>query len=142
MALTQVSKDVLNNSQANITQVGTLANLTVSGNVVAGNVIDSTGNVRDFTLNTKSTAYTLVLSDDSKLINTTANVTIPTGVFSAGQAVVLFNNSGSNISVTSSATVYSAGTSDTGTRTLTQRGLASIVCVAANVFVISGAGLV
>jgi hypothetical protein len=38
MALTQVSKDVLNNSQANITQVGTLANLTVSGNVVAGNL--------------------------------------------------------------------------------------------------------
>jgi hypothetical protein len=38
MALTQVSKDVLNNSQANITQVGTLANLTVTGNVVAGNL--------------------------------------------------------------------------------------------------------
>jgi hypothetical protein len=35
MALTQVSKDVLNNSQANITQVGTLANLTVTGNVSA-----------------------------------------------------------------------------------------------------------
>jgi len=33
MALTQVSKDVLNNSQANITQVGTLANLTVTGNI-------------------------------------------------------------------------------------------------------------
>lgn len=38
MALTQVSKDVLNSSQANITQVGTLANLTVSGNVDAGNI--------------------------------------------------------------------------------------------------------
>lgn len=43
MALTQVSKDVLNSSQANITQVGTLANLTVSGNVAAGNV--STNNL-------------------------------------------------------------------------------------------------
>lgn len=38
MALTQVTADVLNNSQANITQVGTLANLTVSGNVSAGNL--------------------------------------------------------------------------------------------------------
>jgi len=37
MALTQVSKDVLNNSQANITQVGTLANLTVTGNISSAN---------------------------------------------------------------------------------------------------------
>jgi hypothetical protein len=37
MALTQVSKDVLNNSQANITQVGTLDNLTVSGNISSAN---------------------------------------------------------------------------------------------------------
>jgi hypothetical protein len=38
MALTQVTKDVLHSNQANITQVGTLANLTVSGNVSAGNL--------------------------------------------------------------------------------------------------------
>jgi hypothetical protein len=38
MALTQVTSDVLNSSQANITQVGTLANLTVSGNVDVGSV--------------------------------------------------------------------------------------------------------
>lgn len=38
MALTQVSQDVLNSSQANITQVGTLVDLTVSGNVSAGNL--------------------------------------------------------------------------------------------------------
>jgi hypothetical protein len=38
MALTQVTKDVLNSSQANITQVGTLANLTVSGNITADSI--------------------------------------------------------------------------------------------------------
>lgn len=38
MALTQVTSDVLNNSQANITQVGTLSNLTVTGNTSSGNV--------------------------------------------------------------------------------------------------------
>jgi hypothetical protein len=37
MALTQVSKDVLNSSQANITQVGTLVDLTVSGNISSAN---------------------------------------------------------------------------------------------------------
>jgi hypothetical protein len=38
MALTQVTPDVVHNVQSNITQVGTLSNLTVSGNVTAGNV--------------------------------------------------------------------------------------------------------
>jgi hypothetical protein len=39
MALTQVTPDVVHNVQSNITQVGTLSNLTVTGNVSAGNVI-------------------------------------------------------------------------------------------------------
>jgi hypothetical protein len=43
MALTQVSSDVLNNSQANITQVGTLANLTVTGNVTISSNVKFTG---------------------------------------------------------------------------------------------------
>ena len=38
MSLTQVTPDVLHNIQSNVTQVGTLSNLTVSGNVSAGNV--------------------------------------------------------------------------------------------------------
>jgi hypothetical protein len=116
-------------------------NAYVGGNVYAGALYDSIGNVRDFALNTQSASYTLVATDDSKLINTTANVIIPTGVFTAGQTVTLYNNSGSNIYVTSSGTVYSAGTNLTGTRILAQRGLGTIVCVATNTFVISGAGL-
>lgn len=39
MALTQVTPDVLNNIQSNVTQVGTLSNLTVSGNTTVGNII-------------------------------------------------------------------------------------------------------
>jgi hypothetical protein len=45
MALTQVSSDVLNNSQANITQVGTLDNLTVSGNLSVNENIITNGAV-------------------------------------------------------------------------------------------------
>ena len=37
--------------------------------------------------------------------------------------------------------MYLVGTSTTGNRTLAQRGLATIVCVASNTFVISGGGL-
>lgn len=43
MALTQVSSDVLNNSQANITQVGTLTNLTVT-NTITGSVSGDANN--------------------------------------------------------------------------------------------------
>jgi hypothetical protein len=38
MALTQVTPDVLHNIQSNVTQVGTLSNLTVSGNISSGNL--------------------------------------------------------------------------------------------------------
>jgi hypothetical protein len=39
MALTQVTPDVLHSNQGNITTVGTLGNLTVTGNISSGNVI-------------------------------------------------------------------------------------------------------
>jgi hypothetical protein len=38
MALTQVTPDVLHNIQSNVTQVGTLSNLSVTGNITSGNV--------------------------------------------------------------------------------------------------------
>ena len=44
MPLTQVTKEVLHNDQANITIIGTLGTLTVSGNATVGNLTAS-GNV-------------------------------------------------------------------------------------------------
>jgi hypothetical protein len=38
MSLTQVTPDVLHNIQSNVTQVGTLVSLTVTGNISSGNV--------------------------------------------------------------------------------------------------------
>ena len=37
--------------------------------------------------------------------------------------------------------MYFVGTASTGSRTLAQRGLATVYCVAANTFVITGGGL-
>lgn len=45
MALTQVSTDVLNNSQGNITQVGTLTSLSVGGNTTIGGDLTVQGNL-------------------------------------------------------------------------------------------------
>jgi hypothetical protein len=37
--------------------------------------------------------------------------------------------------------MYLAGTATTGNRTLAQRGLVTVLCVASNTFVINGGGL-
>jgi hypothetical protein len=94
-------------------------------------------------VNSQATGYTLQASDVGKYINiTSGNVTVPSGIFSNGDVVTVFNNKGSTMSIVASGvTQYFAGTNITGTLTLSQRGLATILCVGTNIFVISGAGL-
>jgi hypothetical protein len=98
----------------------------------------------DIPQNSQTGAYTLVAGDNGKHINiTTGGVTIPSGVFSAGNVVSIFNDSGSDQTITQggSVTLRLAGSATTGNRTLAQYGLCSALCVANNEFVISGAGL-
>ena len=47
----------------------------------------------------KTSSYTLTASDDNRLITTTSNVTIPSGVFSAANGTTIYNNSSSTISI-------------------------------------------
>jgi hypothetical protein len=86
----------------------------------------------------------LIASDGGKYINiTTGGVTVPSGVFSSGDVVSIYNNSASSQTITqgTSVTMYQGGTANTGNRTLAQRGLATVLCVGTNTFVIAGAGL-
>lgn len=104
---------------------------------------DSVGNIRDVPITAKSTTYTLTANDAGKMFSTTANVAVPASIFSNGQNISIFNNSSSTITITqgSGVTMYLVGTATTGDRTLSQRGLATVVCTAANTFVITGGGL-
>jgi anti-sigma-K factor RskA len=111
---------------------------------VVGTIRDSLGNLRSLANVGVTTSYTLVVGDVGELINiTVGGVTVPSGVFSAGNSVTIYNNSASSQTITQGAgvTLRLAGVSTTGNRTLSQRGLASVLCVASNEFVISGAGL-
>lgn len=139
-------------TQAAITAVGTLGSLTVTGNVTGGNVItggsvsDSVGLLRSIPQNSKNTGYTLQATDNGQMINiTTGNVTVPASVFNSpyGQTVSIYNNQTTSNAVVqgSGVTLRLAGTTATGNRTLSRYGVATIICVAANTFVISGAGL-
>ena len=91
---------------------------------------------------TTTGAYTLLATDLGQYVSADANVTVPPAVFSAGDVVVIYNNSASSISVLRGAgvTMYWVGGVNSN-RALTARGLATLLCVASNVFVITGQGL-
>ena len=114
--------------------------------VDTGTIGAGTIGFRGLPQNSQTASYTLALSDQGKHISiTTGGVVIPANgsvAFPVGAAISIFNNSGSNqtISITTD-TLRQAGTANTGSRTLAQYGLATIVKVAATVWVISGAGL-
>lgn len=118
--------------------------LDVNGAITSsGAITDSTGNVRTIVQNSQATTYTLVAGDSGKHIYTASGVTVPASIFTAGQAISIYNNSAGNITITqgASVTMYLAGSATTGNRTLAQRGICTVLCVASNTFVISGGGL-
>jgi len=108
-----------------------------------GSVADSKGNLRSIPMNTQSSAYTLVAADAGKTISiSSGGVTIPNGVFSAGDAVTIINNSGSDQTLTASiSTLYNSADASTGNRTLAGRGMATIWFRSSGAAYISGAGL-
>jgi hypothetical protein len=119
--------------------------LGVTGAVTgSSSIADNIGNVRNVPINSQTGAYALVATDNGKFISiTTGGVTVNSGIFSAGQSVTIYNDSGSSQTITqgTSVTMYQVGTANTGNRTLAQRGLCTVFCVASNTFVITGGGL-
>lgn len=105
------------------------------------NIIDGLNTVPQ---NAQTSAYVLVATDGGKHISiTTGGVTVPQNIFSIGDTVAIYNNSGSSQTITqgTGVTLRLSGTASTGNRTLDQYGLCTILCVASNTFVISGSGL-
>ena len=118
-------------------------NVTSRSIISTGELSDAKGEIRSVPQEIKSTSYVLQNSDHGKHISTIAGVTLNTGIFTIGQNVTIFNNSSSSITITqgTSVTIYLAGTANTGSRTLAQRGIATLLCVSTNAYVINGGGL-
>jgi len=118
--------------------------LTITDNITSssGTVSDLKGEVRSLPI-VSDTSRTLIASDHGKVISATSTITVPPSVFSDGQTITIYNNSGSNISINrgSGVTMYWAQTGANANRTLAQRGVATILCVASNTFVITGGTL-
>ena len=108
----------------------------------AGSVSDSKGDVRKIIYQNKTSGYTLVAAAAGKAIHiSTGGVTINNSLFSAGDAVTIINNSGSDQTITqgSGVTLYDTGDDgSTGNKTLKGRGMATVWFSSASVGYISG----
>jgi hypothetical protein len=126
--------------------------LDVTGAVTGSSFADSKGDVRTIVQNSKSTAYTTVLSDAGKhifhpsadttartwTIDSNANVAYPVGT-----AITFVNQHSAGVitlSITTD-TMRLAGTGSTGSRTLAADGIATALKVATTEWLISGTGL-
>ena len=91
---------------------------------------------------TKTGSYTLAIDDVGKYVQCSSgsSITIPTGVFSEGDAITLYNTTAGNITITCSAlTTYIAGTDATKTSlALATRGVASILFISGSLCVVTG----
>ena len=146
-------------SQPNITSVGTLTSVSVTGNVTGGNISTTgniSGNTNGFTigyLNVPQVAAanaTLALTDAGKhYYSTTAGnltLTIPTNAsvaFDTGTAVSIVVQAAGNVLVnaTSGVTLYMGGNATAGNRVVGNYGMATLMKVASDTWFISGAGV-
>ena len=126
------------------TIAGTTAINTSGAITTTGTISDGAGPIRRIPQNAQTSNYDLTAADVGKHISITAGgVNVLASVFSIGDNVTIFNNSTSNQSIVQGpgVTLRAGGQTTTGTRTLANYGVATILCVAADVFVVTGTGL-
>jgi hypothetical protein len=135
---TQLNAKAASGANTDITALDQDVTITATGTIAA----DTIG-YRGLPQNSQTASYTLALADAGKHISiTTGGVVIPANgsvAFPTGTTIVVFNNSGSSqtISITTD-TLRQAGTANTGSRTLAQYGLVTLVKVASTVWVATG----
>jgi hypothetical protein len=90
----------------------------------------------------KTTAYTLAVGDVGKVVGVGSggSIEIPDTTFAAGDAVLVFNNTTGDITITCTiTTAYIAGTdTDVASVTLATRGVCNILFISGTVCVITG----
>ena len=121
----------------------TALTIASTGNATfAGTVSDSKGDLRKIIQNTQGSGYTLVAADAGKHILASGNITIPNSIFSAGDGVVIVNNTSGDLTITSGITNLYLGTDgSTGNKTLASRCTCTVLFTSGTAGYISGGGL-
>ena len=112
--------------------------------LVTSTVEDSKGDLRSIPSNAQGSAHVAVAADAGKAIYiSTGGVTFNNSVMSAGDAVTIINDSGSDQTITqgSGCTIHNSANASTGDRVLASRGMATLWFSGADTAYISGAGL-
>tara|TARA_A100000164_G_scaffold381110_1_gene431267 strand:- start:1516 stop:2646 length:1131 start_codon:yes stop_codon:yes gene_type:complete len=113
-------------------------------------IYDSKGNLRSVPANEPgNTNYTLAASDAGKYVDSQGSgttITVPANTFSQGDVVTILRATSGDCTIAqgSGVTMYHSAdgaNTTTGNRTLSQRGMATMIFVNANYCYISGAGL-
>lgn len=128
------------------TVTGAITGMLTGSTVLDGASVARFVGYRNIPLTSKTGSYTIALTDVGQGVSTTAGVTVPlnaTVAFVIGDTIAVYNNSGSSITVTATGgvTLRLAGTSTTGNRTIALRGLATMIKVGTDEWVISGMGV-
>lgn len=139
------SLSIANNASINILTATTATITTLNGtSATITNIFDGVGNVRNIPSAgaAKTSTYTLAISDIGEFvtIGTSGAIDVPNGVFSAGNAVSLYNDTTGNVTVSLTiTTAYIAGTNtDKASVTLATRGVATILFISNSVCVVTG----
>lgn len=121
-----------------IAESGVLTTLTLP------NTTSTLGFINIPAVGQKSLAYTLSKVDVGKFVeqaNANGTITVPTSTFSSGDAVSVFNNTNTTLTISCTGlTAYVAGNNNTKTSVnVASRGVASVLFVSATVCTITGA---
>ena len=136
--------------QSKVGTLGTMSTQNTDSATMTGNsTIDGVLlGYRSIPQGAQSSGYTLALNDSGKHIYYTgsaATITVPTNssvAFPTGAAITIINNGSGALTIgTSGLTVFFAGTSNTGNRTLNTKGMATLIKVGTDTWFISGVGL-
>ena len=139
-----------------LTGTQTLTNKTVTSLNGNSTIADSSGlnsysiGYKQVPQNTQNAAYTLVNSDDGKHIYYTggsATITIPMdgstsgGNFAIGASMAIINHGSGTLTISHAGSLFLAGNTTSASRSLSAKGIASIIKVASNTWYISGGGI-
>jgi len=126
---------------------GNAAGLTGSPNITVGTIgcgaitgtstiTDDKGNVRSVPTRNETNAYTLVAADAGKCITADNGVTVPNGVFSAGDVITIINSATSDKTITqgSSLTMRNVGDDgNTGNVTVKKYAMCTLIFTSSSV---------
>jgi len=149
VANTAITGNIISSQiSANLTLYG---NTTITGNLVSSggaklslpNTTSTLGYINIPAVGQKSAAYTLSTLDVGKFVeqsNANGTITIPNTTFSSGDAVSIFNNTNTTLTITCSAvTAWAAGNNTSKTSiNVSTRGVASVLFISSNVCVVTG----